>query len=404
MKDYKYVAIEAAGQRRRGVTRAESHHDVIERLRSENLTPILVEEALYRRAPAKPHWWGWRAITSADLAGLCWQMGAMLEGGVPILLALEVIADDTENVRMRRMIRQIKDRLSRGIPLAEAVAEFPKVFNKLACAIILAGETSGTLDLAMRRLAQYYDDRDKLIRKIRGAMAYPVFVAVFVIAITVIIMTFIVPRFEFMFRQFGNRLPAFTVGFFKVYHVIQANLAFILVGLVAAAVGLVLLCRTAPGHAAMSRFLLKVPMFGTLIGLGFLAMFCKVFSTLLSSGVPLLGVFDILADMTNNDVIKAAVLQTKRNVMGGAGIAISMAHAGFFPNLIVKMTQVGEESGSLPEILQKTGGHYERRVGSLIEAMTSLVQPLLIIVMGAIVAVIVIALYLPIFSLTDIRK
>ena len=400
MKSYRYIAKNSAGVRKKGTVQANSSSEVLNGLRVQGLTPISVKdvsESISKRQRKGRR----KRIKSADLSAFCWQLSTMLEGGIPITTGLDIIGEDTDNVELQRILRHISDKVKKGEPISECVAEFPKVFNRLCCAMVLAGETSGNLAGAVGKLAEYFDNRDKLAKKVKGAMVYPVFVLAFIIIIVIFIMAFIVPRFRKIFDQIGGTLPAFTQGFMNFYDMLRYNLHYIVGFVIFAAVAASIVSKTKKGHYMFSRLALAMPMFGKIIRQAFVATFCKTTSTLLSSGVSVLDAFTILTGMTDNDIIKSAVVQTKEGIVGGSSISVSLAESGFFPNMLVKMVQVGEESGSMPEVLDKTSEHYERKVDSTVTSLLSLLEPVMIISVGAVVSVVVIALYLPIFTMSD---
>jgi type IV pilus assembly protein PilC len=324
----------------------------------------------------------------------------MLEGGVPVTTALGTVTEDIENPQLRQIMKEVLMKVEKGEPFSSSISEYPNIFNKLTVAIILAGETSGNLADALRRLAEYFDGRDKLGKKVKGAVAYPVFVLVFIIMMVVFIMTFIIPRFKLIFDQLGGELPAFTRGFMGVYDAIRYNVVYIIgtVGFLITSTVLVY-TKTKKGHYLFSRTFLALPLIGKVINNAFVATFCKTMSALLASGVSVLEAFNILSTMSNNDIIKSAIVCTKEHIVEGSNISLSMVAAGFFPNMVVKMIQVGEESGSLPKMLERTADYYERKVDATVTTLLNLLEPVMIVTVGAIVLVVVLALYLPIFSM-----
>jgi len=403
MRNYKYIARDAAGTRREGLTQAASSNDVLGWLREHGFTPVSVSEIAITTTGGKLKS-RIKRIRSADLAALSWQLTTMLEGGIPVIAAIDTAAEDSENVVLKHVLEKISEMMKTGTPFSESVAEFPRVFNPLCCAIILAGETSGNLAEALRKLAEYFDRRDKLIKKVKASVTYPIFVVGFIILIVIFIMAFIIPRFRLIFKQIGGKLPAFTQGFMNFYDIVRFNLHYILGGIVLGIIILVLINKTKDGHYFFSRIALKLPLFGKVFQQLFLVTFCRTMATLLSAGVSVLEVLEILSGMSGNDVIKNAVKKTREQIVEGAGISLSLAAAEFFPNMVIKMVQVGEESGSLPLVLERTSDHYERKVEATIGAMMALLEPLMIIAVGAIVLVVVLALYLPIFTMSDIVK
>ena len=266
--------------------------------------------------------------------------------------------------------------------------------------MILAGETGGNLPTVLHRLAEYFDNRDKLAKKVKGAMAYPVFVLTFIVLIVVAIMTFIIPRFRKIFDQIGGELPAFTQAFMGFYDFLRYNIVYIIGSLLLLIVFGVLTSKMKKGHYVFCRIALAIPLLGKVLKGAFVAIFCRTMATLMGAGVPVLEVFSILSTMTNNDIIKSAIIQTRERLVGGSKISLSMAATGFFPNMVVKMIQVGEETGSLSKVLDTTSNYYERKVDSTITTLMSLLEPIMILTVGAIVSVIVLALYLPIFSMS----
>jgi len=398
MQSYKYIARDLSGVRNEGFRQAVSPNDVLAYLRERDLTAVSVSEisASVRQGRRVSHQ---KRIKSSELSALCWQLTTMVEGGIPITTALDTISEDIENLYLQEILRQILERMERGETFSDSMSEFPKVFNRLSCAMVLAGETGGTMPESLRRLAEYFDSRDKLTKKVKGAMAYPVFVVTFIIVIAVFIMAFIVPRFSVIFDQFGGELPAFTRGFMGVYDMLRLNLVYIIGFILLLIISGVLISRTRKGHYLFCRIVLGVPLLGKVISQAFVVMFCKTMATLLAAGVSVLEVFDILSAMTDNDIIKDAIICTKERVVGGSNISMGMAESGFFPNMVVKMMQVGEESGSLSKVLNRTADYYERKVDSMITTLMSLLEPIMIVAVGGIVLTVVLALYLPIFSM-----
>ena len=402
MKSFGYIARDAAGEQKQGLLEANSSTEMVDQLRSKGYTPVSIKEVATSSSKGhRPR--SHKRIKSSELAALCWQMTIMLEGGIPITSSMDIISQDIENTSLQKILQQLSEKVKRGQPFSESIAEFPKVFNRLTCAIIMAGETSGNLAGAMQKLAMYFENRDKLAKKIKGAMAYPVFVMSFIVIIVIFIMAFIVPRFVKIFDQIGGELPAFTRGFMWVYESLAHNLLYIAGGIFLLVMALSWLSRTRSGHYMFSKIALALPLFGGVFTQAFIITFCRTTATLLMAGVSVLEAFNILTGMTNNDIIRTAILRTREYIVGGSNISLSMGAAGFFPNMVVKMIQVGEESGSLPAVLEKASQHYERKVDATITTMMSLLEPIMIISVGAVVATVVIALYLPIFTMSDMK-
>ncbi len=368
-------------------------------LQSQQLTPAVITEVVgpvqEKAAPVR-----YKKVKSVDLSTFCWQLSTMLSGGLSITSAIQTIADEIPNPYFESVLKSIAEKIEKGMSLTDCVKQYPRVFSKLCCAIVMAGEAGGSMATALERLAEHYESKDKLARRVKGAMAYPAFVIGFIILIVIALMTLIIPRFSTMFEEFNGELPAFTRGFMAVYHALTNNALFILGGAVLAGFGLYLYGKTPRGHLRFCRLHLSLPIFGKITQMAFVAMFCKTLSTLIGAGVSLLDAFGILADMTNNDLLRKGVLDTREKMAEGVSISQSMEQSGFFPGVAVKMAQIGENSGSLSSVMQKTSEYYEKKVDSLVSLMLGMLEPVLIITVGAIVLVVILAMYLPIFSLS----
>ncbi|GAI77641.1 unnamed protein product, partial [marine sediment metagenome] len=227
MKSYKYVARDSDGKQKKGLVQAASSTDVLSYLEKEGFTPISVNE-MASNVSKKKRVIRRKRIKSADIAALCWQLATMIEGGIPITIALDTIAEDAENSSLDPILQGISEKVKKGESFSDGMAEFPKVFNKLSCALILAGETGGNLGDALTKLAQYFDSRDRLAKKIKGATAYPIFVMCFITLIVIFIMAFIVPRFKTIFDSLGGELPAFTRAFMAFYDILRYNIIYII--------------------------------------------------------------------------------------------------------------------------------------------------------------------------------
>ncbi len=400
MATYNYIARDSEGTRKEGIKEAACPTDVLGWLREQGLTPISVK-GISARADKKARQPRHRKrIKSADMAALCWQLSTMAEGGIPLTTALETISEDIENLRLQEVLQRVLESMQKGETFSESISEFPRAFNKLACAMILAGETGGSLPISLRRLAEHFDTRDKLGKKVKGAMAYPVFVLVFITLIVIFIMAFIIPRFRTIFDTFGGELPGFTRAFMGFYDIVRYNLIYI-IGFISLIIISTVLAytKTRKGHYLINKIFLALPFFGKISTQSFITMFCRTMATLLTAGVSVLEVFDILATMTNNHITQAAIVRSKDHIVAGESIFSGMAATGFFPNMVIKMIQVGEESGSLSKVLNRTADYYERKVDATITTLMSMLEPIMIVIVGGIVLMVVLALYLPIFSM-----
>jgi type IV pilus assembly protein PilC len=401
MNNFVYIAHDLAGKERKGLKRSSSQFEVYAWLHSHGFIPIEVKP-LTSVAAKKTRRLAQKKPGHAETAALCWQLATLVEGGVLITEAIDTIAEDMQESSLRNVLIEISEQIKKGQSFSTSVTQYPRVFSKLFCAMILAGETSGSLPTILVRLAEYYDTRDKFARKIKIALTYPSFVVAFVFFILVVMMTVIIPKFRLIFNQMGGELPAFTQSFMTVYDVIAANITYIMIALFLSSSFLFVYSKTQKGHMILSKFVLSLPLLGKLITQAFIATFCKTMATLLEAGVSVIESFDILGEMTNNDVIRDAVSDSKHRIIEGLSLAMGMATTGFFPNMIGRMVEVGEKSGSLPKVLNRASRYYETKMDTTITTLLNCLGPIVIIFVGAIVLLVVVALYLPVFSMSDI--
>lgn len=399
MPTFEYVAWDATGCCKQGLKTADSEEQLLAQLRSEQLTPVSVKQA-HGAAEVSAKKTGGKRVKSHELATFCWQLSAMLDGGLPITTAIYTIADEMPNKKFEMICKDIAVQLENGRSLTEAVGFYADTFGRMGCAMVMAGEASGSLVQTLQRLADYYENRDKLARKVRGAMAYPLFVLGFVVVIIIAMMTLIIPRFAMMFAEMGDKLPAFTRGFMAVYHSLMAGMPYIVAGLICAGMGVAAISKTKSGHRALSALMLKIPLLGKIITMAFVATFCKTLGILINAGVSVIDALKILSQISSNDILADAVRQTHENLVKGSSIARSMETSKLFPGVAVKMVQIGEQSGSLVSVLDKTSDYYARKVEQLIAMMLGLLEPILIVSVGSIVLVVLLAMYMPIFSMS----
>ncbi len=398
MATFRYIARNVSGAEVSGVLQGDTRNEVLLWLRERSFTPVSLEEVALAAAARKGS--HRLRIRSSDMASFCWQLNTMIEGGVTITDAIDTIVEDVDNQKLQTVLREVSQKMREGVSFYESISEYPKVFNPLFCAMIRAGESSGMLTNILGRLADYFDRKDELQRKVKKAMAYPAFVVGFVILVLVAMMTLIIPRFMSIFDDFGAKLPAFTKGFMDVYKFTIHNVHWMAGGVTVFILLVMAYNSTASGHRQLSKLWLKLPMFGNIFRYAFVATYGRTMGTLLASGVPVLNALAIIQDMTKNDVIRDVLVRAKEQVSEGVGIALSMSANKIFPALMVKMIQVGEESGSLPQVLDRSSTYYEKKVDATVMAMISILEPLMIVLVGGIVLVVLLALYMPIFSMS----
>ncbi|MHC5018094.1 MAG: type II secretion system F family protein [Planctomycetota bacterium] len=268
MKTFEYVAWDYSGNCKEGVRQAPNEDDLLTYLRSEELTPAVINEVVGTPKKKKDAV-RYKKVKSMELATFCWQLNTMLSGGLSITVAIQTIADEIENPYFESLLKNMARQIEKGMSFTDCVRQYPKVFGKLCCAIIMAGETGGSLTASLERLAEHYENRDKLVRKVRGAMAYPAFVVAFIVVIVIVLMTLIIPRFSLMFEEFNGELPAFTRGFMAVYDLIASHTLHIIICTAGLVLGLMAYVKTKAGHEKFCQFMLSVPVFGKIILMSF---------------------------------------------------------------------------------------------------------------------------------------
>jgi type IV pilus assembly protein PilC len=400
MESFIYTARDLSGDEQKGRMRAESEHAVYARLNADGLVPVKVAPASKKVATSLT-FGNDRKVKSGELSAFCWQFATMIEGGVLITEAIDTVSEDIENPSFKRVLAEVSDQIKKGQSLSMSISKYPKVFNKLFRAMIVAGESSGSMHVILERLATYFENKDKFDKKLQGALAYPMFTLAFVFVILIVMMTLIIPKFRLIFDSMGDKLPPFTKAFLGFYDNAASNIGYIIaITAIVTGAGIVY-NKTREGHTKLCALLLKMPLFGPLNVQAFVTTFCRTMATLLSAGVSIIDAFDILSDMTNNDVIRNAILRSKERMIEGTSIHGALEGNDFFPNMVTRMVQVGEKTGSLPKSMDRASNFYESKMDATITTMLNLLGPAVIVVVGAIVLVIVIALYLPIFTMSD---
>lgn len=403
MKTFRYILRDESGKQYSGTYDAQSHSEVIVWARCQGRIPMLIEEVERSAAKSSAKKRTKRQRVRLDeLSAFCWQISTMMDGGVSITDALETTANDLENGYFEQVLLDICQDVKAGSTFSDSIKKYPKIFNNFFGAMTLAGESSGTIPVVFRRLADYFVKREKLQREVKGALSYPCFVAGFVVVIVAVMGTLIIPRFKDMFKMFKNELPAFTQNYMAVYDYIGRNIWWIAIVIAAIVAAVIMYCKTENGHRNFSRFVLKLPFAGNIVLIGFVTTFCNSISTLFMAGVPVLEALDIVKGMTKNDIIKEAITLTQKRIEEGENISDAMEESGIFPNIVIKMSQVGEQSGSLSEVYDTTSEYFQRKVEHLIAAMTRMIEPVMMVGVGGIVLVTVIALYLPVFTMSDV--
>ncbi|MBM4014834.1 MAG: type II secretion system F family protein [Planctomycetes bacterium] len=403
MPTFKYAAKTNDGKLIRGTLVAAAPTEVVGELRRKNLVVLDVEEtsrasgsaaAAGPRMAARPG-----KARSDELVIFTRQLSTMISAGIPLLESLDVLAGQVGNPGFARTLKLVADDVRGGADFSTSLSRQPKAFAAIYCSMVRAGEVSGQLDEILVRLAEYQESSAKLKREIKAAMTYPVISLCMVLGITMFLMIGIVPQFKPIFDSLQIDLPVLTATVLGCSEWLVANW-LIAMGIGAAAFfGLMLAGRTEAGGFAVDWFMLKMPIFGQLFRKVALSRFSRTFSTLLRSGVPILGALEIVANTSGNRVISRAVLAARDSVRNGNTLSEPLDKSPIFPPMVTRMISIGEKSGSLEQLLEKISTFYDEQVSAAVKSLTSMIEPLLIGLMGGLVGTIVFAVFLPIFEI-----
>lgn len=339
-------------------------------------------------------------IKPMDIALFTRQMATMMKAGVPLLQAFEIIGEGVEKPSMRKLIDEIKQDVAAGNNFATSLRKHPQYFDDLYCNLVESGEQAGALETLLDRVATYKEKTEALKAKIKKAMNYPIAVVAVAIIVSSILLIKVVPQFQEVFSNFGAELPAFTMMVINLSELLQEWWIIVLMGL--GAVGFVfsqIYKRSEDFRNWCDRAVLKVPVVGEILYKSAVARFARTLATTFAAGVPLVDALDSVAGATGNVVFRNATMKIKGDVSSGTQLNFSMKTTGTFPSMAIQMTAIGEESGSLDEMLDKVASFYEAEVDNMVDGLTSLMEPLIMSVLGVLVGGLIIAMYLPIFQL-----
>jgi type IV pilus assembly protein PilC len=346
------------------------------------------------------------SIKVKDKAIFSRQFAALVNAGVAMVRGLGVMADQCTNPKLKKVLLQINADVQQGMSLSEAMRAHPQAFDQLYVAMIQAGETGGVLDEVLNRLSKLLEDQTRLNNQIKSALAYPVVVSLIAVTIFFGMVIFLIPVFDGIFKQLGGKLPAFTqilVDLSVFLRTPQYGITFLVFvgGLV---FGLKQYYKTRTGRETIDRFSLKVPLFGDLIQKTSVARFCRTFGSLSRSGVPILQALEIVRDTAGNQIISNAIDEARREVQSGGMLSLALQKEKVFPVLATQMINVGEETGEIDKMLMKVADFYEDEVEQAVKAMTSIMEPIMIVVLGGMVGSILVAMYLPMFQVFELVK
>lgn len=391
--DFKWEGTDRKGNKISGQMSGPGDAFVKQQLRKQGVTPTRVQK-LFKIGSGK------KAITGQDIAIFSRQMSTMMRAGVPLVQALELVARGNENKSMTEMILSIKFSIESGLPFAESLAKHPRYFDDLYVNLVEAGEKSGALETLLDKIATYKEKTESIKKKVKKALTYPAAVVVVAFIVTGILLYFVIPQFEELFRGFGADLPAFTKMVVSLSKFVQAYWWLLLLVPVA---GFFAFKEAHHRSANFRRFLdrvaLKAPLFGEILYKSAVARFARTLSTMFAAGVPLVEAMDSVAKAAGNIVYTEGIFKMKDQVSTGTQLQLTMAQSNLFPAMAIQMIGIGEESGSLDSMCAKVADFYEEEVDNMVDSLSSLMEPMIMAFLGVIVGGLVTAMYLPIFKL-----
>ncbi|MCU7873415.1 MAG: type II secretion system F family protein [Candidatus Thiodiazotropha sp. (ex Lucinoma borealis)] len=394
---YTWEGTDKKGSRLSGETRATDVNMVKADLRRQGVNPLKVRKKATSIFSSK------KKITSADVTVFSRQLATMMSAGVPMVQAFDIVGRGHENPSMQELILTIKADVEGGTALADALKKHPLYFEDLFVNLVRAGEHAGVLETLLHKIATYKEKTESIKGKIKKAMFYPAAIVAAAIGVTAILLIFVIPQFESLFSNFGADLPAFTQLVVNLSHFFRDYWWAMLGALIAA--GYVLSNtwkRSRKFRHTIDRILLKIPVIGMILNKSAIARFSRTLATMSAAGVPLVEALDSVAGATGNVVYSDAVLRMREDVATGQSLQLAMRQRNLFPNMVVQMVSIGEESGSLDDMLNKVADFYEEQVDNAVDAMSSLMEPLIMVVLGTLVGGMVVAMYLPIFKMGSV--
>lgn len=403
MVTYAYQVRDKEGRVHSGELSAESTSAAVRTLRERGMTPISVEEQQVSALQKEIRIPGLSGrVKTKEIAVFSRQFATMINAGLSLLRSLAILAEQTPNRALAEIISAIKTDVEKGKSLSEAMDGHPKAFNRLYVAMVRAGEIGGVLDETLLRLADTLERQVELRGKVKSAMSYPVAVMGLVVLIMAAMLIFIVPMFEDMYADLGGTLPVPTQILLAVSQFAVAKWWIVLLGTGAAVFGFRRWVATERGRLLFDTFKLKVPIFGGLSQKTAIARFSETLASLTRTAVPILQALDIVADTAGNEVVAGAVREVRSSVKEGESLAAPLSKHPIFPPMVVQMLAVGEETGALDTMLEKIGDFYNAEVDATVDSLTSLLEPLLMVVLGGSVGGMIVALYMPMFNLINL--
>jgi type IV pilus assembly protein PilC len=394
---YQWKGVNRDGQRTSGELKGSTIAEIRSVLKAQGVTPKGV------RKKSAPLWKTEKSITAMDIAMITRQIATMLAAGVPLVTTLELLGRGHEKAKVRELLGIILSDVQSGIPLSDALRPHRRYFDDLYVDLVAAGEHSGSLDAVFDRIATYREKAEQLKSKIKKAMFYPAAVVVVAILVTSLLLLFVVPQFEDIFNGFGAELPAFTQMIIGISRWLQSSWYFFVIAII---IGIWLFKRT---HRTSQNFrdridqmVLRIPVIGDILHKAAMSRFARTLSTTFAAGVPLIDGLESAAGASGNYVYRKALLKVRQEVMSGMQMNVAMRTTGLFPDMLIQMVMIGEESGGLDEMLNKVANIYEMQVDDAVDGLSSLIEPIMMVVIGTLVGGLIVGMYLPIFQMGNI--
>lgn len=394
---YKYKVISDNGKKIQGTFNANSKNEVLAMIKDSGYYPIEVEESREQKQFDMGKYLA--KITTKDLAIMCRQFYTMLDAGSSMLNCLDILKDQTENKKLKKALEEVYDDVQRGNTLSQSMEKQNKIFPYLFTNMVQAGEVSGKLDTIMLRMTEHYEKENKISRKIKGAMVYPIILGVISIVAVAILLIFVMPTFVAMFN--GAALPAPTRIVIAIGDWLKTKW-YLAIGIIISTILVIKTAQTTEnGGVFVENLKLKMPLIKGTTQKIIVARFTRSLATILSSGIPLVSALEVVSGVVGNRLVQVKIMKAKDKVMKGIPLSTTISEIDIFPKMLYSMMKIGEESGTLDEILDKTANFYDDEVEEALQKMTTMIEPLMILVMGGLVGFIVIAMMLPMFDMVN---
>ena len=395
--NYTWNGTNRDGIKTSGELRGASSAEIRAQLKAQGVIP----KAVRKKSP--PLFKSEKKIKPMDIAMITRQIATMLAAGVPVVTTLELLSKGHEKPKMRELLANIVNDVQSGIPLSDSLRPHRQYFDDLYVDLVAAGEHSGSLDAVFDRIATYREKSEALKSKIKKAMFYPAAVMVVAVLVTALLLLFVVPQFEDIFNGFGAELPAFTQLIINISRWLQASWYFFVIGIFVAVWSFKRAhLKSQTFRDRVDEFVLKIPAIGDILHKGAMARFARTLATTFAAGVPLIDGLESAAGASGNAVYRKAILKIRTEVMSGMQMNVAMRTTGLFPDMLIQMVMIGEESGSLDNMLNKVANIYEMQVDDAVDGLSSLIEPIMMVVIGGIVGSLIVGMYLPIFEMGNV--